>query len=383
MRKLGRILLMPIAFLIMWAVRALEKRGTLVRFGTFWRSRLGHMVGNTECYLCERDAGQQPNAIDFWFPDPDRDANPVISAKYRRRLHVLPGFLARPVFAANAMSRHWQKHIILTKQVDRDTGGLWETHAPHIGFTEKEEERGRSLCGKFGIPVGAPFVCIMVRDGSYLAKRFPKADFGYHDYRDADISDYVPAAVELVRRGYYVVRMGAVVGKPLYAKHSMIIDYPMRGRTPFGDLYLGAKCAFCVGTPTGFTGIPMAFNRPLALTDCVPLEYMLTWVKGVAIWKHHEKEGKRMGVREICDAGLGLATFGQQFEQQRIKLVNNSPQEIYECAMECATRTETNDWEGDAQDAFWRDFPTSMVNSAPANDVKRLRISAEFLKGYQ
>ena len=381
--KLVRVIfLLPAAALIMWAVRLLAKRGVLVRFGTFWHSRLGHMIGNTECYLCERDAGLQPKAFDIWFPDPAKDANPVISGKYRNLLHVWPAWLARPVFAVNGLDPRWQKHIVVTKQVDRDTLGLWEKHAPHIGFTEREERRGNSLLRSLGIPSGALFACLMVRDGSYLARRFPKADFSYHDYRDADISDYIPTAVELIRRGYYVVRMGAIVGKPLLAKHSMIIDYPARGRTAFGDLYLGAKCAFCVGTPAGFTAIPAVFNRPLALTDCVPLEYALTWGRGVMTWKHHEKEGRRLGVREICSSGLGLATFSQLFEQQRVKLVNNSAQEIYECAMECAIRTETGDWGGETQDAFWDNFPTSMVNGSSVNGVKRIRIGAEFLKGY-
>ena len=383
MRKFIRVfVLLPLSLVLMWVVRWLERRGTLVRFGTFWRSRLGHMVGNTECYLSERDAGLQPKAFDIWFPDPERDANPVVSGKYRRLLHVWPAWLARTVFAVNGLDPRWQRHIVTTRQVDRDTLGLWAKHAPHIDFTEKEEGRGRQLLKQLGIPADAPFVCLMVRDASYLARRFPKADFSYHDYRDADISDYIPTAVELVRRGYYVVRMGAVVGKPLFAKHSHIIDYAVNGRTAAGDLYLGAKCAFCVGTPAGFTGIPAAFNRPLALTDCVPLEYMMTWVKGVAIWKHHEKEGNRMGIREICEAGLGLATFGQIFERERVKLINNSSQEIYECAMECAIRTETNDWAGEPQDAFWMNLPTSMVNGAPANGVKRVRIGEAFLKGY-
>ena len=72
MRKLGRLALLPLAFLIVWVVRWMEKRGTLVRFGTFWHSRLGHMIGNTECYLSERDAGLQPKAFDIWFPDAEK-----------------------------------------------------------------------------------------------------------------------------------------------------------------------------------------------------------------------------------------------------------------------------------------------------------------------
>ena len=41
---------------LVWALRPL----VTIRFGTLFVSRLGHLAGNTECYLCERDAGMRP-----------------------------------------------------------------------------------------------------------------------------------------------------------------------------------------------------------------------------------------------------------------------------------------------------------------------------------
>ena len=37
-------------------------------------------------------------------------------------------------------------------------------------------------------------------------------NFSYHSYRNNSIDSYVPAAEELTKLGYYVIRMGHLVG---------------------------------------------------------------------------------------------------------------------------------------------------------------------------
>jgi len=64
MRNLKILALMAVAGLI----RLLEPV-VVIRFGSLFASRLGHLAGNTECYLCERDAGMRPKrCIDIWIP---------------------------------------------------------------------------------------------------------------------------------------------------------------------------------------------------------------------------------------------------------------------------------------------------------------------------
>lgn len=381
LRKLVSLLLLPLALIVIGVIRFIS-RWCMVRFGIFWSPRLGHMIGNSECYLCERDSGLQPKALDLWIPASGPRANRVVERKYRKILHVMPRRVGTLCFQVNALFHGWEKHAIQTIQVDRDVKGLWEKHAPHVGFTEREHSKGLRLLTALGIPPGASWVCLIVRDPSYLRAKFPGADFSYHDYRDADVSNYIPAAVELARRGYYVVRVGDGAAKPFHVKHTRIIDYAHGKRTPFGDLYLGAKCAFCLGTPTGFMAIAQTFNHPLCITDMVPLEYAPTWSRGLMIFKHHQKDGKRMSVREICDAGLGTATFAHLFRHAGVTLQDNTPEEIFALAMEMADHVETGSFDGEAQGAFWSNFPTSMVNGAPLNENIRLRIGREFLKDY-
>ena len=376
--KLMKLACVPLALLAVGIIRALApwKR---VRLGQLWSPRLGHLIGNTECYLCERDALIQPRSYDIWFHS-GIICNRVIARKYGELLHLWPAFFANLVVKVNALFLGWEKHMVQSAQVDRDIYNLTRLFSPHIRFTESEERKGQRLLRKLGIPEGAKWVCLIVRDSAYLKIKSPGADFSYHDYRDSDISDYIPAAVELARRGYYVVRMGEVIGKTLLVKHSRVIDYALGKRTEFGDLYLGAKCAFCLGTSTGFMVIPQVFNRPVGIVNYVPVEYTPTWLEGLVIWKHHLKDGKKMALPEIVQAGVGLTTFGHAFADAGITLQDNSSLEILDLAIEMADRDERIYVE-EPQTKFWEAFPRSMVNGKPLHGKIRIRVGREFFKG--
>lgn len=376
--KLARACLLPFAFLVVGVVRLIA-RWRLVRFGEIWSSRLGHLIGNTENYLCERGWGLQPWTYDIWFRL-GTPANRVIARKYEQLLHVWPRGFAQVVVKVNVLFPGWEKHVARPAQNDRDIHNLWRLGAPHIGFTAREERKGKKLLRELGIPEDAQWVCLIVRDAAYLQAKAPQLDFSYHDYRDSDISTYALAAAELARLGYYVIRMGEIVAKPLLIKHTKIIDYAASGkRTEFGDLYLGAKCAFCLGTSTGFMAIPQVFNRPVGIVNYVPIEYTPTWQEGLVIWKHHVKDGKRLAVREIVQAGVSAATFGQEFERAGVKLEDNTLAEIAELAKEMAEQDRNRYYVQD-QHAFWSDFPRSMVNGKPLHGKIVIRVGREYFE---
>src|SRR3990167_10473735 len=114
------------------------------------------------------------------------------------------------------------------------------------------------------------------------------------------------------------------------------------------DIYLGAKCAFCISNGTGFDGIPMIFRRPICYVNEAPFEYLSTWMKdSLAIWKHHHRYGKRMSLEEIEASGAGLFSKTVQYVTAGITLVENTPEEIRDVAIQM---TEDH---YDEQGAFW------------------------------
>ena len=385
--KLLRLTFVPFALLAVAAIRILARFGILIRIGEFWSERIGHLGGNTECYLCERDEGMQ-SGIDIWFHR-CTPANLQLAKMQSRVMRVDPTGFARIVSLCDRLFPGWERNAIQPIQLDRDINNLWCKHYPHLEFTREEEERGeKTLIEDIGIPFGAKFVCLIVRDNAYLPQ------LGYHDFRNADISSYELAAQEFVERGYYVVRMGAKVEKPF--RSEFVIDYAANGmRSDFMDVYLGAKCTFCLSSGCGFDVIPAVFRRPICYTNYVPFEYLWTFSEGsLAIWKHHEKDGKRMSVAEIVASGAGQFMRAEEFAQAGITLVDNTAEEIAAVASEMADQMDgwfiRSGFRGlesglTPEEQFWKSFPRAIspYNKQPLHGEIKMRIGAEFLKGYQ
>jgi len=80
---------------------------------------------------------------------------------------------------------------------------------------------------KFGLKDNDKFVCLVVRDSAYQLKKMSAElrDWSYHDYRNFNLDNFVLAAEELTKRGYYVFRMGVVANKPFKTDNPKIIDY--------------------------------------------------------------------------------------------------------------------------------------------------------------
>lgn len=375
-----RILMLPAAVAIVLLVRLLAKAGILIRFGEVWSWRLGHMAGNMECYLCERAAGLQ-RGIDL-FAHKGEPANKQLAKMIERRVFVDPTKFVLLLGVVNRSIRGWEPHAIDTAQVDRDIHNLFEKYPPQMSFTARELARGRAGLRALGIPDGAKWVYLIVRDSA----KHPQLP--YHSYRNAEIAAHAPAALALAERGYYVVRMGKNVAEPMPVRHPRIIDFAMR--TPHDDfmaMYLGAHCAFCVSTGTGPDAIPVIFRRPVCYVNYVPIEYLQTYHRhSLAIWKHHYRDGKRMTLPEIYLSQCGQFMAAQQFAEAGITLVDNTPEEICAAVREMADSVEGAPVQESLRQArFWREFPTatrSAYNGKPLHGKINMRIGAEFLRQY-
>ena len=415
MKFLRALLLIPAALVVV-GVRLLDRFGVNIKFSNFLSSRIGHLVGNTEVYLCERDMGMH-SGIHIW-THYGHISSEQIALMWKRVMRVWPAHFTALVILINKCFPGWEKHEIGSTTMDRDPRNLLEKCKPHLRFTEEEIMRGEATLKAWGLPAGAQWVCLMVRDAAYLP------NLTYHAYRDCDVDTYEEAALMLAERGYYVFRMGKKVAKSFAAKHPRIRDFATDGTySDFMAVYLGAYCAFCISTSTGWDAIPQAFRRPMCYTNFAPLEYINTWVPhSLVIWKHYRQdimvdmtpklkdgrwgvygedgkemedryypgeelvkgEGKRMSIEQIKASGAGRFMRMDQFEEAGIVLVDNTPAEITEVVLEMAEMIEGRFYPDD-QKAFWDAFPRyfELTNGQPLHGEIRTRIGSKFLKEYE
>ena len=278
----------------------------------------------------------------------DKVFNKQLAKMWKRKLNFLSGYLLHPISVLIKLIPGWKIHSLeyLYNQRVRNIDDLLAECQP-LEFTVKEEIYGQDKLKEFGLKNKDKFVCLDVRDNTYQLKKIPARyrNWSYHDYRHTDINKFLLAAEELTKRGYYIFRMGVIAEKPFISNNPKIIDYANSDlRSDFMDIYLGAKCSFCITTATGFQDLPCLFRKPMAQL-CVPVGHLFTYKERfILITKHHilKKEKRRLSLSEIFTHGLAYVDDSKIFEQKGIELVENTKEEIKDLVMEMVENLESN-----------------------------------------
>ncbi|NQW23755.1 MAG: TIGR04372 family glycosyltransferase [SAR202 cluster bacterium] len=383
--------LVILAFPVVVAIR-LIRPWLLIRWGRTYSSRIGHFAGNTEQYLCEQDAGiNSPRQRHVDFISISRPiSNQQLAKMWRRTLHLWPDWLQAAINRANWLIPGGAVHRIgQNTSQDRDVHNLLDRFPPHLIFTAEEEARGVAGLRLMGIPADIPFVCLISRDSAYLDAQSPR-DWSYHNHRDSDIQNYVLATEELANRGYFVVRMGAQVREAIKSRHPKVIDYATNGmRSDFMDVYLGAKCAFCISGTAGFEAVPLVFRRPIVFVNVSSLGYIWTSRNQfVVITKRHYSltKDRELTVKEIFSFGSGFSLASSEYESKGIQLIENTPEEIRDAVIELVERL-SGTWQPQEDDEalqgkFWEIFPADAktAEGEPLHGEIRSHFGAEFLR---
>ncbi len=375
----------------------------LIRWQELITSRIGHFSMNTDLYCCKRDAGVNFPSQMFLdvFCLRKYVCNKQLEKMWRHRLIILPRWLIIPLLRVNRFFNifisggNYHEIELQDSNSDRDVYNLCEKFQAHIGFNEEEELKGKEILKKFGIPQNAKFVCLDVRDSAYLDrhKEHNLRDFNYHNYRDGDIDRYVLAAEELAKRGYYVFRMGVKVHKPLKTSNPKIIDYAnSKMRSAFMDIYLAAKCSFCLSTTSGLYGVSYIFRRPIAYIF-MPLGYLVGEKENhLIITKHHKhkKNKKELTVSEIFSSNVALCLKTEEYELNDVELEENSSEEIKDLVIEMDERLNGR-WKDTKEDLllqkrFWSIFEDRIKRlnlKKPLHGKTKARFGAKFLRENQ
>ena len=387
------ILAIPIVLII-----RLIRPWLLVRLGALMSSRIGHFAANTELYLCEQRAGinlPHQRHLDIFYLAYKPVCNQQLRTMWQRVLPIWPSWILEPIDWVNRHIPGGMLHEIGNNtQHDRDVHNLLDQFPPHLRFTTEEAARGEAGLLAMGIPTGAQFVCLTVRDSAYLAAHQPSRNHDYHNYRDSDIQNYVLAAESLAERDYFVIRMGVKVIAPINSAHPKVIDYATNGmRSDFMDIYLGARCTFCISVGAGFDAVPLIFRRPIAYVNMLPPGYLFTFRNQfLGIFKHHldSDSGRELSLSEIFSRKVGLCMSASDYKMNGVDVIENTPEEIRDVAIEMVERLNGT-WLTHADDIalqqrFWEIFPTDVVD---AYEGKRLhgeirgRFGANYLRNNQ
>ena len=392
LRKLKKLLIIVFTFIVslpIVLVMRVLRPFIIIRLGKLDGGRIAALY-NAEVYLCEHNSGIHKKRIFdiFYFVL----STGVVSNRqwikmWKRVLRVVPfGKLAFYVDSSNKLVPGYSSHVIPMQKSwpikDEAVKCILKCRMPNISFTPEEETLGRRALQELGIPKGCHFICFHTRDSAYLNTIQPSHDWNYHNYRDSSIHNYVLAVEEMVQRGFYAIRMGSIVKEKLDVDNPAIIDYATNGkRTEFLDIYLGAKCQFFLGSPTGISIVPELFRRPVVYTNWLHFPNIFTWLqKSLIIPKklYLSEEKRFLNFRELIYSEIRVSGRSVDYEIRGIEVIENSPEEILAVASEMDERLngtwETSEEDEKLQQSFWALFGPNKFKSPG------LRIGADFLR---
>lgn len=159
-------------------------------------------------------------------------------------------------------------------------------------------------------------------------------------FRNANPESYLKSIRRIIKLGGKVVRVGdknwlGTSIKPL-PKIEGLIDYThSKIKSDFMDIFLAAKCKFCIGTSSGYWTVPMFFDKPILFTNYLPvIDYFSFRKKDIFLPKTliNKKTNKLEKLENIFNLPLGW--FGEDKFYEGYKIVNNSEEELYEATEE-------------------------------------------------
>ena len=344
---------MPLA-LIMRLIRPI----VWFRFREIFASRLGHLAGTIDVYVCQRDAAVPKGRVIeliYWFDEP---CNKFLAQMWERTQPIFP--LARHIDRANKLLPGQNKHSV-PFHGGNDRSGALNNAREIVSLTEQEIAQGEARLAEIVPGPVTRLACVFNRDAEYLIQSDPGMDYSYHDYRNSSIESYRTAVTYLLDEGYTVFRMGEFVAEKLDIDHPNYVEFT-DFYDDFMDVFLFHRCDLQMGAGSGIICLGRMFRKPTAMVNAAPMfttSHYRTRPEEVFIPKLYwsETEGRYLKTSEIRDMGAGFFDRSEQYREIGITMPENNPDDILAITREIVGLSEGNYQltaeDRDLQRAFW------------------------------
>jgi len=360
----------------------------IIRIGALDIGRIGGIYFG-DWYLSQKkyENEKSRNLDYFYLTDSTNAANEQWKKMWKHVLPILPeNRIIKNIVSINNLIPSNRTHEISDIKTypisNRQLISVLKNSKPNIFFTADEVVKGEMILKTIGIPENKSYVCFHSRDPAYLNAVYPNCNLNYHNYRDCNINNFVLAAEKLVSRGYFAVRMGAVVEQALEHSNHKVIDYATSvHRTDFNDIFIGSHCRFFISSECGISIIPELFRIPVVFVNKTLINDLHTYsLNGLYIFKKFflKDENRYMTFTELMNFKFGGVDTNKIFSKMNLELIENTPEEIRAVAIEMDKRLnrtwETNKEDEELQQRFWDLIGQYKLRSPD------LRIGAKYLR---
>jgi putative glycosyltransferase (TIGR04372 family) len=256
-----------------------------------------------------------------------------------------------------------------------------------MALSDEEIEEGKRIQENIGIGADEPFVFIHNREAGY------HPHITNQHYRDSQVSSFIPAIRYLLQKNFRVVRIGDPSMTPLPAMTGLFDLSQMKDKPPLMDIWMGIRCAFMVGHPSGPCAIPTVFKGPpVLLVNLVdhptyPMNALDRYIMKPIRVKHQGKRLLNFNERMLA---MRHHPRDKDFERFGFDIIPNSEDEILEAVEEMVEDIEKGtgvDMTTRLQKAFretakrWDEL-YSVIRSYEPYHLFKLPLSNRYLERY-
>jgi len=358
-----------------------------VRFPGFFVERIGHLLLEPDCLIKEQKLGLIPRFRVVMLASERNVPNKALLAYWRQHFRVVSSHhlvkLLRP-FARNRLtSFDASKYAFAISGTAAFTSiqAQWGNRPPLLELTAEDRRRGDAALQAMGLPPGSWFVCVHSREGGYSP-----SDEHVHSYRNSSMADYMEAMDHIVALGGWCIRMGDPSMAVMNPRPG-VIDYANHHlRADWMDLYLSANCRFFLGNTSGAFLMASVFGRPAACANMAPLSAVYPFGShdiGIPKLCREIQGGRLLSFREIMESPISNFRLSSEFRDAGIEVVDNTPEEIRELAMEQLERIETGAAHYDAKDEELQQRFRSLFKPGHYMYGSASRVGRAFLRKYE
>ena len=208
-----------------------------------------------------------------------------------------------------------------------------EGRPPLLTLSDADRRRGRTALEELGMPRGAWFVSLHVRESG-----FHESDGGTHQsHRNADVRDYLPAIRLIAERGGWVVRLGDPSMTPL-PETDHVIDYAhSAAKSDWMDVFLSGECRFFLGLASGPSQVAVSFGAPCLYVNWISNVLPPFSARDLYIPKvfRRRSDGRLLSFGEMYDPNyLYLNSCNWLIPPAGLAPVDNDPSEIRDAVRE-------------------------------------------------
>lgn len=241
-------------------------------------------------------------------------------------------------------------------------------------------------------------ICFCNRDAAYKKKESPSVNMGYHDYRNFDVKDFKISIEKLLRKKYFIARMGNIIENKLEISNENYYEFNQdKNKSPELEVMLINKSKFFVGAESGLDKVAFFLNKPIVYVNVHHLLYRPHFVSRCIFLPFklfNLKTKKNLTFKQMLDdnylltnekISAGLYYRTQDYINNHLQIIRNTGNEISsaieEMELYLSNNFELNKEDMILQKEFWslfgNDFP---VNKTQIISPKFLRENLDLLK---